>query len=142
MIAPAQSLTLDDRLDLVFQALANRTRRELLRRVSAGPARVTDLAAPFGMSLPAVSKHLGILERAGLINRSIKGREHSCALGAAPMASAAEWLNAYQAFWHGNLDSLARFVEGSEGGMASGMPNGKASELVQAVHRLPSKKAG
>jgi DNA-binding transcriptional ArsR family regulator len=118
MIAPAQSLTLDDRLDLVFQALANRTRRELLRRVSAGPARVTDLAAPFGMSLPAISKHLGILERAGLINRSVKGREHSCALGAEPMATAAEWLSAYRVFWEANLDSLTRFVEAKAGGKA------------------------
>jgi DNA-binding transcriptional ArsR family regulator len=112
MIASAPPPTLDDRLDLVFQALANRTRRELLRRVSAGPARVTDLAAPFGMSLPAVSKHLGILERAGLIERSVKGREHSCALGAAPMASAADWLAAYRVFWEANLDSLAKFAEG------------------------------
>jgi DNA-binding transcriptional ArsR family regulator len=129
MTASAFPISSDDRLDLVFQALANRTRRELLRRVSVGPARVTDLAAPFGMSLPAVSKHLGILERAGLINRSIKGREHSCALGAEPMASAAEWLNAYRAFWQGNLDSLARFVEGSESGStASGIPIGNTSE--------------
>ncbi len=106
-----QTLSPDDRLDLVFQALANRTRRALLRRVSAGPARVTDLAAPFGMSLPAVSKHLGILERAGLIKRSVKGREHSCALAAGPMAGAAEWLEAYEMFWNENLDSLAHFVE-------------------------------
>ncbi|MGH6923996.1 MAG: ArsR/SmtB family transcription factor [Propylenella sp.] len=112
MIASAQSLSHDDRLDLVFQALANRTRRELLRKMSAGPARVTDLAAPFGMSLPAISKHLGILERAGLVNRSVKGREHSCALGAAPMATAAEWLSAYRVFWERNLDNLAGFVEG------------------------------
>jgi DNA-binding transcriptional ArsR family regulator len=115
MSAPAETLSPDDRLDLIFQALANRTRRALLKRVSFGPARVTDLAAPFGMSLPAISKHLGILERAGLINRSVKGREHSCALGAEPMATAAEWLSAYRQFWEANLDSLARFVEGEAG---------------------------
>ena len=111
MIAEAETLSSDDRLDLVFQALANRTRRALLSQVSAGPVRVTDLAAPFGMSLPAVSKHLGVLERAGLIKRSVKGREHACSLAAAPMASAAEWLSTYRAFWEGNLDSLAAFVE-------------------------------
>lgn len=111
MIASAEPISADDRLDLVFQALANRTRRALLSRVSAGPARVTELAEPFGMSLPAISKHLGILERAGLIRRSVKGRVHSCALGAEPMAEASEWLDAYRAFWEGNLDSLARFVE-------------------------------
>jgi DNA-binding transcriptional ArsR family regulator len=110
-MALEQILSPDDRLDLVFQALANRTRRELLGRVSSGPARVTDLAAPFGMSLPAVSKHLGILERAGLIKRSVKGREHTCALAATPMASAAEWLDAYRSFWEGNLDSFTAFVE-------------------------------
>lgn len=120
MTANAASLSPDDRLDLVFQALANRTRRALLRRVSEGPARVTDLAAPFGMSLPAVSKHLGILERAGLIRRSVQGREHSCALGAEPLASAAEWLAAYRAFWEGHLDSLARFVEEAHRGEGEG----------------------
>lgn len=113
--AKPELLSPDDRLDLVFQALANRTRRALLRQVSAGPARITDLAAPFGMSLPAVSKHLGILERAGLIQRSVKGREHSCALGAAPMADAADWLAAYRVFWEGNLDSLAKFAEREAG---------------------------
>ncbi len=111
MIAAAQPISADDRLDLVFQALANRTRRALLSRVSAGPARVTELAAPFGMSLPAISKHLGILERAGLIRRSVQGRVHSCALGPAPMAEASEWLDTYREFWEGNLDSLAKFVE-------------------------------
>jgi DNA-binding transcriptional ArsR family regulator len=111
MTAQARTQSHEDRLDLVFQALANRTRRALLKRVSAGPARVTDLAAPFGMSLPAVSKHLGVLERAGLIKRTVQGRVHSCALGAEPMASAAAWLSAYRVYWEGNLESLAQFAE-------------------------------
>jgi DNA-binding transcriptional ArsR family regulator len=103
--------TLDDRLDLVFQALGNRTRRALLRRLSKGAARVTDLASPFDMSLAAISRHLTVLERAGLIDRSINGRVHSCALDVGPMATAEEWLCAYREFWTGQLDRLAEFVE-------------------------------
>lgn len=101
----------DDRLDLIFQALANRTRRALLAQLKSGPSMVTELAKPFGMSLNAISKHLLVLERAGLINRSIEGRVHYCALDAAPLANAEEWLHAYETFWSANLDSFAKFVE-------------------------------
>jgi DNA-binding transcriptional ArsR family regulator len=105
------AITLDDRLDLVFQALGNRTRRALLERLTKGAARVTDLAAPFEMSLPAISRHLNVLEAAGLIKRSIHGRVHSCALDVGPMATAEEWLAAYREFWTGQLDRLAGFLE-------------------------------
>lgn len=104
-------LVQEDQLDLIFQALANRTRRALLARLNAGPAMVTELARPFGMSLNAVSKHLNVLERAGLIDRSIEGRVHSCALNAGPLASAEEWLSAYRAYWNSQIDNLAEFVE-------------------------------
>ena len=87
MTATADAL--EDRLDLVFQALANRTRRAVLQRLAKGAARVTDLASPFDMSLAAVSRHLAVLERAGLIDRSINGRVHSCALDVGPMAQEA-----------------------------------------------------
>ena len=96
-------------------ARANRTRRALIARLASGPAKVTDLAKPFGLSLNGVSKHLQVLERAGLIERSIKGRTHSCALKAGPMASAEEWLSAYEAFWSGRLDAFAAFVENEPG---------------------------
>lgn len=105
------ALTGDDRLDLIFQALANRTRRSLLAKLKSGPAMVTELAKPFGMSLNAISKHLLVLERAGLINRNVEGRIHYCALDASPLASAEDWLSAYETFWTDNLDGLARFVE-------------------------------
>ena len=105
------TLTADDGLDLIFKALANRTRRALIDRLASGPAMVTDLARPFGISLNAVSKHLIVLERAGLIARSIEGRVHSCALQVGPMASAEEWLGAYREFWTAQLDSIADFVE-------------------------------
>lgn len=104
----------EDRLDLVFQALANRTRRALLRRLAQGAERVTSLAEPFGMSLNAVSKHLQVLEGAGLVTRSISGRVHTCSLRAAPMEGAEKWLSFYQDFWNERLDSLADFVESGE----------------------------
>lgn len=105
------ALSPEDRLDLIFQALANRTRRALLARLNAGPAMVTELAKPFGMSLNAISKHLSVLERAGLIDRSIEGRVHSCALNVGPMASAEQWIGAYTKYWNSQIDSLAAFVE-------------------------------
>lgn len=111
MTAAATSMSDDDRLDLVFQALANRTRRALLKALADGPAKVTDLARPFGMSLNAISKHLSVLERAGLIDRTVTGRVHSCALDAAPMADADEWLRTYEVFWTDRLDRFAQYVE-------------------------------
>jgi DNA-binding transcriptional ArsR family regulator len=103
--------TEDDRLDDVFHALANRTRRALLQSLSEGPARVTELAEPHGMSLNAVSKHLFVLERAGLIRRTRDVNIQSCVLDARPMASADEWLRGYRRFWNRQLDRLAGFVE-------------------------------
>ncbi|MEQ1900776.1 MAG: metalloregulator ArsR/SmtB family transcription factor [Devosia sp.] len=101
----------DDRLDQVFHALANRTRRALLRRLATGTAKVGDLAAPFGMSLNAVSKHILVLEDAGLVRRTVLGREHICALNAGPMATAEQWLDFYSGYWNNKLDRLAAFVE-------------------------------
>jgi DNA-binding transcriptional ArsR family regulator len=101
----------DDRLDDVFHALANRTRRALLRRLADGPARVTELAKPHGMSVNAISKHLFVLEAAGLIRRARRGHVQSCVLDAAPMASAEEWIRGYRRFWSRRLDRLAAFVE-------------------------------
>jgi DNA-binding transcriptional ArsR family regulator len=101
----------DDRLDDVFHALANRTRRALLARLAAGPARVTELAEPHGVSTNAISKHLFVLERAGLIFRARNGHIRSCVLQAEPMATAAEWIRAYRHFWTGQIDRLAEFVE-------------------------------
>jgi DNA-binding transcriptional ArsR family regulator len=101
----------EDLLDDVFHALSNRTRRALLSRLAEGPARVTELAAPHGMSVNAISKHLFVLERAGLLRRTRNGHVQSCALDAAPMATAEEWMLAYRGFWGGKLDSLAEFLE-------------------------------
>jgi DNA-binding transcriptional ArsR family regulator len=105
----------DDRLDDIFHALANRTRRALLERLAEGPARVTELAKPHRMSVNAISKHLFVLERAGLIRRTGEGRIHACLLDAGPMATADEWIGSYRRFWTGKIDSLAAFVEKKKG---------------------------
>lgn len=101
----------DDRLDLILRALSDRTRRALLARLAHGPARITDLAAPFDMSLVAVSKHVKMLERANLIERDINGRVHRCTLKAEPLREVERWLDHYRAFWQSTLDALARHVE-------------------------------
>ena len=107
-------MTDDDQLDDIFHALANRTRRALLASLAEGPARVTELAEPHGMSVNAISKHLFVLERAGLIRRAQKGHIQSCVLAAEPMATADEWLGHYRGFWDRKLDQLADFVERDE----------------------------
>ncbi len=114
MLASALTRDADDpegRLDLIFHALANRMRRALLARLAKGPDRVTELAQPFDMSLPSVSKHLRVLERAGLVARAIDGRVHRCALEAESLQEVTEWLDHYRIFWGDTLDALARFVE-------------------------------
>lgn len=101
----------EDGLDKLFHALAHRTRRALLARLAQGPAMVTELAAPFAMSLPSVSKHLRVLERAGLIVRTVDGRVHRCTFNPAPLADAADWVAHYRTFWQDRLDAVARYVE-------------------------------
>jgi DNA-binding transcriptional ArsR family regulator len=93
-------------LDVVYAALAHPVRRSLLEHLRAGSAKVTDLAAPFPMSLAAVSKHIRVLESAGLIRRTIRGREHQLVLEPSPLMSAAEWLDSYRRFWEERLDLL------------------------------------
>ncbi|MFT7582968.1 MAG: DNA-binding transcriptional ArsR family regulator [Myxococcota bacterium] len=105
------SAATEDRLNAVFNALANPTRRKQLARLKIGPATVGELAAPFAMSLPAASKHLRVLENAGLVTRTIEGRVHRCSLAAAPMAEASEWLAHYRTFWDDQLDALVEYLE-------------------------------
>ena len=100
-------------LDSTFAALSDATRRGILARLATGEASVTELAQPYDMSLPAVSKHLRVLESAGLVARSKNGRVHRCRLEAAPMKSAAAWIEYYRQFWETQLDSLQRYLENS-----------------------------
>jgi DNA-binding transcriptional ArsR family regulator len=101
----------EGQLDLIFRALGHQTRRALLRRLAERPAMVTELAQPFAMSLPAVSRHIRVLEKAGLVARAIDGRVHHCSLSATPLKDVEKWLNQYRRFWEGTLNSLARYVE-------------------------------
>jgi DNA-binding transcriptional ArsR family regulator len=97
-------------LDRTFGALADPTRRAILARLAQGEARVTELAEPFRISLPAISKHLRILEDAGLLARTIDGRVHHCRVEAAPMREAAQWIERYRDFWEPRLDALADYL--------------------------------
>jgi DNA-binding transcriptional ArsR family regulator len=99
-----------DRLSTTFAALADPTRRAILARLVAGETSVTELAEPFAMSLPAISKHLKVLERAGLIARGREAQWRPCRLEAAPLKDAAEWLEHYRRFWEESLDRLERYL--------------------------------
>ena len=101
-------------LDSTFAALSHSTRRGILARLARqGETSVSELAAPYKMSLPAVSKHLRVLEQAGLLARQKDGRVHRCRLRAEPMKDAAAWIERYRRFWETQLDSLARYLEDS-----------------------------
>ena len=116
-------------LDSTFAALSDATRRGILARLARqGETSVSDLAAPYKMSLPAVSKHLRVLEHAGLVSRQKDGRVHRCRLRAEPMEDAAAWIEHYRQFWEAQLDSLARYLEDS------------ATEHGHSKHRKQSAK--
>lgn len=103
------------RLDSVFSALSDPTRRAIVARLARGNATVGELAAPFRMTLPAVTKHIKVLERAGLLSREIEGRVHRCRLTGEPMAEASAWIERHRRFWTGQLDSLSDYFEGRAG---------------------------
>ncbi len=103
-----------DPLSEVFGALADPTRRAILARLALGETSVGELAEPFEMSLPAVSKHLGVLETAGLVQREKQGRVRRCQLDGRPLEAAATWIEPYRQFWETRLDSLARYLEDTQ----------------------------
>jgi len=100
-----------DRLSLTFAALADPTRRAILARLTAGQTSVTELAEPHAMSLPAISKHLRVLERSGLIERSRDAQWRPCRLKAEPMKEAVDWLESYRRHWEESLDRLAEYLK-------------------------------
>jgi DNA-binding transcriptional ArsR family regulator len=95
-----------DRLDAVFRAIADPTRRAMLRNLARQPRSVGELAAPFEISLAGASKHIKVLERAGLVQRSVQGRTHVCRLDARPMQAGLTWMRQYEQFWNQRLDAL------------------------------------
>lgn len=100
-----------DRLSTTFAALADPTRRAILARLVAGEASVTQLAEPFDMSMPAISKHLKVLERAGLIARGREAQWRPCRIEAKPLKDAAEWISHYEQFWTESLDRLDSYLK-------------------------------
>jgi DNA-binding transcriptional ArsR family regulator len=100
-----------DPLSRTFAALADPTRRAILARLSAGECSVTELAAPFDMSLPAVSKHLRVLERAGLVARRRDAQWRPCSIDAGPLEQVADWAEHYRHLWEGRLDRLGSYLE-------------------------------
>lgn len=102
----------ENQLDKTYAAISHPVRRAVLEQLRDGQARVTDLAVPFPMSLAAVSKHIRVLEDAGLLERAVHGREHRIALNPSPLLPASRWLDSYQSFWEERLDLLEAKLRG------------------------------
>jgi DNA-binding transcriptional ArsR family regulator len=105
-VAGGRQVAAGDRLSVVFGALADPTRRAIIARLADGEATVTELAEPFPISLPAISRHLKVLERAGLISRGRSGQWRSSTLEATPLKEATDWMERYRVFWEASFDRL------------------------------------
>jgi DNA-binding transcriptional ArsR family regulator len=112
-------------LDGVFHALADPTRRAMLRQLAAGQRTISELAAPFRMSFAAASKHVRVLEAAGLVRRRIEGRTHVCRIEPAPLAAAEEWLRFYEGFWTARFDTLAALLQAEDAAAAQSTQKGQ-----------------
>jgi len=107
------------RLNSVFHALGDATRRQMLHDLAGGERTVSQLAEPFSITLAAASKHIKVLEVAGLIRREVRGRTHLCRLDPGPLAAAHDWLSVYERFWTDRLDALERLLREEDAGKAS-----------------------
>ncbi len=123
-------------LDALFGAIADPTRRAILDRLALGAARVTDVAADFPISLNSVSKHVRMLERAGLVARTVSGREHLLALNPGPMDEAARWIDHHRRFWEDSLAGLEEFV------MRKSPANSSANSPANSPAKTPSLQRG
>lgn len=117
-------------LDAVFHALSDPTRRAILHRLTVGEHSISDLATPFQMSLAGASKHIRVLEGAGLVRRRIVGRTHICQLEAARLAEAQQWLSTYEKFWNTRLDDLEAILRAED------------AEALAAAKTTPKKSGG
>ena len=120
-----------DRLSSTFSALADPTRRAILARLAAGEASVKELAEPFDMSLPAVSKHLKVLERAGLVSRGREAQYRPVKLEATPFRDATQWLERYRRFWDESMDRLAQYLEEVQADEAKKAPSAKNRKVKE-----------
>ncbi|HSV54723.1 MAG TPA: metalloregulator ArsR/SmtB family transcription factor [Burkholderiaceae bacterium] len=134
----------NESLDLIFAALSDSTRRDVLDALGRGSSTVTELAQPHGMSLPGFMKHLRVLEDAGLVVRSKEGRVVRCALSAQPMQEAAMWMSRYEKFWTERLDALGRYLYHQEEIKAWKKAPPKTSPRSSSIAPTPSapKKSG
>jgi DNA-binding transcriptional ArsR family regulator len=121
----------EDRLSSTFSALADPTRRAILAKLALGEASVKELAEPFDMSLPAVSKHLKVLERAGLVSRSREAQYRPVKLEATPFRDATEWLERYRRFWDESMDRLAQYLEEVQAEEAKKAPSAKDKKVKE-----------
>ena len=119
---------MQDQLSYTFSALADPTRRAILARLALGERSVTELAEPFEMSMPAVSKHLKVLERAGLISRGREAQWRPCRLDAGPLKEAAGWIEEYRRFWEQTLDRLDKYLREIETARTKSKTNGSGKK--------------
>ena len=126
----------------IFHALGDATRRQMLRELASGERTVSELAAPFAISLAAASKHIKALESAGLIRREVQGRIHLCQLNAGPLAAAEEWLAYYERFWHERLDLLEELLrrDGARDAAANGAKATHSNSGAERPKSPTSKK--
>ncbi|WP_460729524.1 ArsR/SmtB family transcription factor [Lysobacter rhizosphaerae] len=122
-------------LDDVFHALADPTRRAMLRDLARQPRTVGELAAPFDISLAGASKHIQVLERAGLIQREVQGRVHTCRLDARPLHAGAEWIRHYERFWNQKLDALEALLRAEDAAKAAAKPAAKPARKSRPPRR-------
>jgi DNA-binding transcriptional ArsR family regulator len=128
-------------LDATFAALADPTRRAILARLSLGETSVSELAEPFAMSLPAVLKHVGALEGAGLLEARKDGRVRRCRLEAGPLLAASHWIAGYREFWEERFDALDRYLR-ETGGQEETWRKLKPGRAVRSGSRAPSRRRG
>jgi DNA-binding transcriptional ArsR family regulator len=126
---------MQDQLSSTFAALADPTRRAILARLALGETSVTELAEPFEMSMPAVSKHLKVLERAGLIARGREAQWRPCRLDAGPLKEAAGWIEEYRRFWEQSLDRLDKYLREMNAAKARSRANGSGTNKPKSKSR-------
>lgn len=127
----------NDVLDDLFRALADPTRRAMLRDLAAGPRTVGELAAPFDITLAGASKHIQVLERAGLLRREVSGRVHTCRLDAGPLHTGAEWLRHYERFWTQRLDALETLLDAEDAAPAAAKRPDAPSPTSKRTRKTP-----